>query len=262
MKECPDRLYKYRDLSGTGLGFLERTLLHHEIYLPSPRSFNDPFDCMPDFDMRSTVEDRVEAFKRALTRLRPDLSPADQEKLAVHIAHNPVVNPESEEARLTMQRLHDEQVRGGIGVYCLTEHPDNLLMWSHYAASHSGVCLEFDSAVIPFAIAQEVKYQKKRAPVSRATETADISMEKALLTKSDDWNYEHEWRVVEYLQGPGVYEIPENALTGLILGARIGREHEEQIVRWLSQRSPSIPLYRSVPSSTDFRVTVEPVSKT
>ena len=260
MRECPDRLYKYRDLSGTGLGFLERTILHHEIYLPSPKSFNDPFDCMPDFNMQSTVEDRVAMYKRALTRLRRDLSLADQEKLAVHLANNPVVDPASEEARLTMQRLHDEQIRGSIGVYCVTEHPDNLLMWSHYAASHTGVCLEFDSAVIPFAIAQDVKYQRARAPVNRAAEADETSMEKTLLTKSDDWAYEHEWRVVEYQQGPGVYEIPESALTGVILGARISRVHEEQIVRWVSQRSSRIPLYRSVPSTTDFRVTIEPYS--
>lgn len=262
MRECPDRLYKYRDLSGTGLSFLERTLLHHEIYLPSPKSFNDPFDCMPDFDMRNTADGLVEMYKRALTRLRPDLSPEEQEKLAIQIAETPVVDPGSEEARLTMQRLHDEQVRNSIGVYCVTERPDSLLMWSHYAASHSGVCLEFDSAVIPFAIAQEVKYQTARSPVCRASETDETSMEKALLTKSDDWSYEREWRVVEYQSGTGVYEMPENALTGVILGARISSEHEEQIIRWLSQRSPSIPLYRSVPSTTEFRVNIEPASKT
>jgi hypothetical protein len=217
---------------------------------------------MPDFDMRGTVEDRIEMYKRALARLRPDLSQNDQEKLAGHVANNPVVNPESEEARLTMHRLHDEQIRNSIGVYCLTERPDSLLMWSHYAASHSGVCLEFDSAVVPFAIAQEVKYQRSRAPVSRVTETDEESMEKSLLTKSDDWGYEHEWRIVEYQNGPGVYEISEHALTGIILGARISDEHEQQVTRWISQRSPSIPQYKAAPSTTEFRVIIKPLSST
>ena len=30
------------------------------------------------------------------------------------------------------------------GVYCLCEKPDNLLMWSHYASAHQGICLQFD----------------------------------------------------------------------------------------------------------------------
>ncbi len=31
------------------------------------------------------------------------------------------------------------------GVYCLCEKPDNLLMWSHYADAHRGICLQFDT---------------------------------------------------------------------------------------------------------------------
>ena len=262
MRDCPVRFYKYRDLSGSGLGFVERTILHNEIYLPSPPTFNDPFDCLPDFDMRSTLEDRVESYKRALTRLRPDLNQTEQARLAHHIAKSPVVNPESDEARLTMQRLHDEQVRNNIGVYCVSERPDSLLMWSHYAESHSGLCLEFDSSAIPFAIAQPVVYQKARRPVGRATESDEQSMEKALLTKSDDWDYEEEWRVIEYQLGSGIYEIPNDALTGVILGARISNDHEQEILRWLQHRLPRIPAYRSIPSDSEFRVRIEPLSKT
>src|SRR5207302_2679902 len=32
-----------------------------------------------------------------------------------------------------------------IGVLCLTEVPDSQLMWSHYAGSHKGFVIEFDS---------------------------------------------------------------------------------------------------------------------
>ncbi len=262
MKDCPARLYKYRDLAGSGLGFVERIILHDEIYLPSPTSFNDPFDCMPDFDMRSSLEDRIEMFKRALSRREPNLSETAREERARQVATNPVFELESEEARLTMQTLHDQQIRTLIGVYCVSERPDSLLMWSHYAGSHSGICLEFDSDAIPFDMAQEVIYKEDRTPISRSTETDEESMVKALLTKSADWEHEKEWRVIEHEHGPGIYKIPANALTGVILGARISYDHEKQIRQWLSARSSGIPAYRSIASDSQFRVRIEPLSKT
>ena len=35
-------------------------------------------------------------------------------------------------------------------IYCLTENPASPLMWGHYAASHTGICLEFDRGAIHF----------------------------------------------------------------------------------------------------------------
>ena len=28
----------------------------------------------------------------------------------------------------------------------MTENPDNLLMWAHYARNHTGLCIEFDTS--------------------------------------------------------------------------------------------------------------------
>ena len=42
-------------------------------------------------------------------------------------------------------------------IYCLTPHPDSLLMWAHYGDKHKGVCLEFDST-LHFGRAYRVKY--------------------------------------------------------------------------------------------------------
>lgn len=36
-------------------------------------------------------------------------------------------------------------VRASVGVLCFTSKEDNLLMWSHYAQNHEGICIEFDS---------------------------------------------------------------------------------------------------------------------
>jgi len=258
MSRCPQVFYKYRDIDGAGLGFVERTILHNEIYLSSPAAFNDPFDCMPDFDLSSTPEQRQATFERALARMRPDQSPVRRRRVASRLALNPVVDPESDEARATMRALHHEHVRARIGVYCVGERPDSILMWSHYARSHTGVCLVFNGYCRPFPAAQKVRYASIRSPVKNASESSDESMEKALLTKHLGWKYEREWRVIQH--GPGVYEIPEDALTGVILGARISTANEAQLLGWLSSRSHKCDVFRAVPSPAEFKLLIEPVA--
>jgi hypothetical protein len=47
-----------------------------------------------------------------------------------------------------LKRLHEE-----VGVLCFSEKYDNILMWSHYAKSHTGLCVEFSrSQYLRFAL--------------------------------------------------------------------------------------------------------------
>lgn len=90
----------------------------------------------------------------------------------------------------------------------------NPLLWSHYSDSHDshrGVAFEFDAACpdgLPFVTAKPVKYRKhvphafsQKELVEDALhfnslrEVAQRSMP-FLLTKSTEWRYEREWRVV------------------------------------------------------------------
>jgi Protein of unknown function (DUF2971) len=41
-------------------------------------------------------------------------------------------------------------------IYCLTPDPTSILMWSHYADHHRGICLEFDVANALFLKAWKV----------------------------------------------------------------------------------------------------------
>lgn len=42
-----------------------------------------------------------------------------------------------------LKRSTDE-ILNGFAYYCMAKKPDNILMWSHYADSHKGVCFRFD----------------------------------------------------------------------------------------------------------------------
>jgi len=82
-------------------------------------------------------------------------------------------------------------------IYCLTPHPDLLLMWAHYGGRHKGICLAFDATVSYVGGAFEVIYQQDRPVIDGHTLANSTQMaEKMMLVKSADRAYEHEYRIL------------------------------------------------------------------
>lgn len=92
---------------------------------------------------------------------------------------------------------------------------DNQLMWSHYANSYAGICIEYDFNQIkePIGFIYPVEYTKERPTLSlQDLGIIGFSMEKEggikscepnmeailsyLLAKNICWNYEQEWRII------------------------------------------------------------------
>ena len=71
---------------------------------------------------------------------------------------------------ITEQMRHDGVDRWNL--YCLSPDPVNNLMWSHYACSHTGVCLEFDTSSSVFSYVKEILYTSK-FPALRVDRGAD-----------------------------------------------------------------------------------------
>lgn len=106
---------------------------------------------------------------------------------------------------------------------CLTEDNDNMLMWSHYANSHQGICVEYNLKQLdkdPFAIIDHLfpviygdhriirrdadsllsSYKELNKAIGEhyvydGEETLD-NLIPLFLTKSSVWQYEKEWRIL------------------------------------------------------------------
>jgi hypothetical protein len=72
------------------------------------------------------------------------------------------------------------------------------------------------------------------------------------LIKANDWQYEKEWRIVDHVNGRGIQNFPENALSGVILGWRISQENKENIFRWCSSRKYPPKLYEAREKQKEF----------
>jgi len=129
-----------------------------------------------------------------------------------------------------------------IGIFCLTKVRNSLLMWSHYADQYGGAVLEFDASHEFFASQIEVDYRttRPRRDLSSYLTGSPIPVAE-LCTKSDQWAYEQEVRIVRQLaackevgrddRGFPVFvqQIPIAAIKGVILGERTPVEVQREI---------------------------------
>ena len=78
---------------------------------------------------------------------------------------------------------------------------EEILMWSHYAAKHTGVRIRFlldDSVKCPYSL-KKVLYSKERPGIdltcSAETEKFKSALVEVIRTKADGWAYEREYRM-------------------------------------------------------------------
>ncbi|HRF05221.1 DUF2971 domain-containing protein [Accumulibacter sp.] len=228
-------------------------ILGSEHFFTSPAKFNDPFDCRPVHRLDGTESEVRQYLQRLLEKFQPDQSPHDRANEIAAILSDPSRDPRRPENLQLFAALIATFATDQTGVLCLSAAPDVPLMWSHYAESHAGVCLGFDSESDHFAIAQPVRYTRNRPTIDPTAQTKAQMLEASLFTKSLDWAYEEEWRIVVE-SGPGKYSMPRRPLRSVVTGATISHDHFKEILGWIKSLKEPIELYRAAPSANTFNM--------
>jgi hypothetical protein len=179
-------------LTGDSAQWVRDSILHSKHYFASPLSFNDPFDCRPNFQLCGTRTQLAKYYERLLATCMPQLSREERRKEARQRASTPLDYMDG------FRESYHKMVTGRVGVMCLSEFHDDVLMWAHYADAHRGVCLVFDPADPFFATAQPVRYQTERPQVNPLVHSPEQMLDAAMFTKSEHWSYEREWRILQY----------------------------------------------------------------
>ncbi len=186
----PKQLHRYMSVSGERREWVEDLITQNRFYFPSVVDFNDPFDCHPTF----FVSDQESWVRKMVNSELSGLAPAKIEQKVQEILKAEIWTKPETVKRYRKSFLEDVQFP--LGVLSLSEKSDNILMWSHYAEKHTGICLTFDGHSEFFSRAREVTYQKAY-PVVDLAASHDAIVHAALLVKSDLWRYEKEWRIID-----------------------------------------------------------------
>jgi hypothetical protein len=82
-----------------------------------------------------------------------------------------------------------------VGILCFSRNWDNLLLWSHYAASHTGLCLGFDIPDSQADAYMDVHYQPNLLQIRGLEDVNEDLARRSLSTKHESWSYEQEVRM-------------------------------------------------------------------
>ena len=254
----PPRLYKYQPVyEDPDKNYSLRNLREQKLWFSKPENFNDPFDCNINFDVVDA--DKDENLQSLFVRLL-DIAP---DKTAFHSKYTTdgKINDSFKIDAVRMARDATKSViaKKNFGISCFAESNDNMLMWSHYASSHKGFCLEFDTSIEPFKPKKiqtllKVDYSEKYPSLSIDNIPNNLpSIPQTIYgIKSTDWHYEEEWRM---FASPGDESQPFEplALTGIYFGCKMEENHKYEIAKLLHS-FPSAKLYEMQRSESEFKV--------
>nr|NJM01051.1 DUF2971 domain-containing protein [Desulfobacula sp.] len=231
-----DKLYKYLPFDGDlnekahqkrKIGFEKG-----EIWYSKSRNLNDPYDCRPVITINNkSISEIIGLLSKEETEfLRTKIKFDKIETLISKISNpqkikygNSIIEQYMIRHAFTSWIYYLQSSKlANIGILSLTTKNNSILMWSHYAKNHSGICIGFErNKENPLGSnrTRKVRYLKNRPKLS-LLETMHEKFGKAdlmLFRKSYHWKEENEWRICQP-EGNKTYPYP-GELSEIIFGA-------------------------------------------
>lgn len=252
---APASIYKYFREDQRSIVAVKENKLWYSV----PCKFNDVFDCDILIDEKAILNSVLKPFpdKRGVRPGRPVWKEV-QKQIAKEIPS----------LRTTLDGLKTKT-----GIACFSESDDSILMWSHYANNHRGICVEYDLMKINEQLGFSpvpVVYGGERvrfgtiAPDKYEAESKRVLIE-SLTSKSQEWDYEREWRIIRDDGACGSKWDPDKngALLemirpiSIILGCMTNPELEEEVkAHCIKER---INLYKMRKSNEQYKLEKEAV---
>lgn len=231
--------YKYRPINK----YTDSLLINNELYFNHPDNFNDPFDCKLDCYHKGTRDEWIAFFTQRGTH------PIEARNIIRGYLKRGILKQKKDGILLDNTKKNNRELykdaNGALDVgnklrpCCFSELNNDILLWSHYAQDHKGICLIFKSValgdycvlplespyIFPF---YEVNYTDDRP---RKVNLLDMSNKEEITrimefmrTKSKKWEYEKERRLLATIihrKGKETIKFQKDALAGIIFGLKI-----------------------------------------
>ena len=246
----PHHLYKYKPCN---IQHLRSFVVDSLLYLSARSELNDPFDVKSVLHFTKEAIHPPNYYKQLFKD--QDLTHTERKEIK-----NRLYSPEKIKNAI---QTHLYEAIECTGFHSFTTKHRDLLMWSHYADGHRGVCLIFSTAhdVDIFIRALPVSYEKSLPVIEYSQSIGRDLVKKAFLTKAKPWKYEDERRIFcPKLAKKFLYFNPAS-LVGLILGAYISTENEVVIRGLVDERVtkglPPLKIYRAFQSENEYRLRIQ-----
>lgn len=197
-------------------------------------SFNDPIDSKLDY-RQQYKHDEIEEFWKQFLQNKSNVKPL-KEILRLYGNNKSFVD---------YQNKKFDEYRKELGVVCFSKNPTNILMWSHYANNHKGIVYQFKPNLFLNAktssfngFPYKVKYPDNRSyellSYTKIDKEIKEQFAKELLTKAKDWEYEEEYRMIDF-ENSGNKIFKKESLCSIIFGVKTA-DIEIDIIKCLCQK--------------------------
>ena len=232
-------VFKYLSVSGGTKSILDQTIRYSR-----PQDLNDPFECLPRYD-RAEVVSLVEEKTN---------DPQQRDKCVESIMKRDFVD--------FFERMND------FGVTSFSTSSTTILMWSHYAEQHKGLCIEYDSAKIETLAMVQYAPTNERALCS-VKEPSKTEATRALLTKGIEWSYEKEVRRFEGINkcnaifNPSLNrfvftkDVQPETIRGIYFGLRSDPAWMDELCRYERGVNPDCRFFRAKRDTQKFEISFD-----
>lgn len=256
----------------------------------SPMRFNDPFDTTqelrlafdPDVLNELLTEEWISLIKKGsagsvshpilamLGHKLDNSSSEERDKFVNDLRGEPLPSTRGQIDAVEALREHWRNVVPGLRVLCLSESNDVTSMWLHYSDNYKGVVLEFealDEIDSSFLVARQVTYQDAPPAIANARTWVRCLlgqsqnklmklMKEYQYTKTNDWAYEREWRIVTHARSDDTaqfadYDFHPRELTRVYFGPQCSDADKSAILAALSNGLEHVSCHDAVAGAND-----------
>ena len=258
MSQRPNILYKYRTWHNEcdKFQYQKRIITDNELYLSSADQFNDPFDSALPFRYKESDLTHDNLFKRLFEnskKIWPSYSDGQLKK----ICNKRIDSGVFENGKYWKENRDDfhESVNSSLGIFSLSAVNDNILMWSHYSDSHRGFCigLDYDKLFELSGGLGNVIYDDV-FPEIGLFDTSTEGFLRLFITKSTDWNYEKEYRILLVNEAKKILNFSNDCVKQIIFGCKIRPEHKDEIMKIAESKYKRAEFFQSEINPTEFKL--------
>lgn len=274
-------------------------LKNRQIRFTQPLALNDPFEAKPHFYKLGSKEEfakhYAEAIRRYIYRVWVDYcrvlgNDPGRFALANKVESDPDyaewlytnLHKQNPQALLPNLRERSYGLHNEFGILSLSEKRDNLLMWAHYAAGHTGFVLELDGSdeffkgnfSLPgFAKPERVEYRLERPRMTVEDTSEETSLKEIFFVKGSHWRYESEWRYLKNVNDADkkskdangfdvhLFRLPSKCVKGVILGCYSSEKLKNKILN-LRRDNPEfghLQILQARTSETDYGLEIKKI---
>jgi hypothetical protein len=283
LTNIPTKLYKYCDFTE----YNKANLCNDRVWMTLADKFNDPYDCSLTYSYEAVLNRDIE--QKGIDFIFKDVDVGkfaftDAEKIEVNCSANKIkkimkimISKDTEmdidkkkhipdffiNAIENIDRPLAEINRTKTVISCFSEINNSIIMWSHYANKHSGFCIEYDlknyrSNVFLFPVFYEEElFDMTKYLLTEKDKFNNFALLLAAITKSIEWAYEKEWRLIPFGFVDQESDCPMSKPTALYIGSKATDDNKQ----WIKNvaRYKKVDIYQAKMDNKKFGILFEKI---